>query len=152
MSQINIKLQALPHFEGLEIPKYESIGAAGLDIRAAINADQPITLKPGERMLIPSGLKMEIPLGYEVQVRPRSGLAFKHGITLVNAPGTIDSDYRGEVSTLLINLGQQNFIINRGERVAQWVVAPVVQTSFTMVDALSDTARGTGGYGSTGKK
>lgn len=152
MNQINIKLQALPHFEGLEIPKYESIGAAGLDIRAAIDADKPITLKPGERQLIPSGLKMEIPLGYEVQVRPRSGLAFKHGVTLVNTPGTIDSDYRGEVSTLMINLGQQDFIITRGERVAQWVIAPVVQTSFTMVDELSDTARGTGGYGSTGKK
>ena len=152
MSQINIKLQALPHFAGLEIPKYESIGAAGLDIRAAIDADKPITLKPGERRLVPSGLKMEIPLGYEVQVRPRSGLAFKHGITLVNAPGTIDSDYRGEVSTLMINLGQEDFVITRGERVAQWVVAPVVQTSFTLVDILSDTARGAGGYGSTGKK
>ncbi|NRB15318.1 MAG: dUTP diphosphatase [Rhizobiales bacterium] len=151
MKNVNIKLLALPHFEGLEIPKYESFGAAGLDIRAAIDADQPIILKPGERRLIPSGLKLEIPLGFEVQVRPRSGLAFKHGVTLVNTPGTIDSDYRGEVSTLLINLGQQDFIINRGERVAQWVVAPVVQTDFTLVDALSDTARGTGGYGSTGK-
>ncbi|MBL1242202.1 MAG: dUTP diphosphatase [OCS116 cluster bacterium] len=152
MAEINIKLQALPHFEGLEIPKYESIGAAGLDIRAAIDADSPITLKPGERCLVPSGLKIEIPLGYEVQVRPRSGLAFKHGVSLVNTPGTIDSDYRGEVSTLMINLGQQDFIITRGERVAQWVVAPVVQTSFTLVDALSDTVRGAGGYGSTGKK
>lgn len=152
MSQVNIKLRALPHFEGLDIPKYETIGAAGMDIRAANAADDPITLKPGERKLIPSGLQMEIPLGYEVQVRPRSGLAFKHGIALVNAPGTIDSDYRGEVSTLLINHGQQDFIINRGERVAQWVVAPVIQTSFTMVDALGDTERGTGGYGSTGKK
>lgn len=152
MNKLNIKLLALPHFEGLDIPKYESIGAAGLDIRAAIDQDKPITLKPGERQLIPSGLKMEIPLGYEVQVRPRSGLAFKHGITLVNTPGTIDSDYRGEVSTLLINLGQDDFIVTRGERVAQWVVAPVVQTEFTIVDSLSDTARGAGGYGSTGKK
>lgn len=151
MAEVNIKLQTLPHFAGLEIPKYESIGAAGLDIRAAIDEDKPITLKPGERQLIPSGLKMEIPLGYEVQVRPRSGLAFKHGVTLVNTPGTIDSDYRGEVSTLMINLGQQDFIITRGERVAQWVIAPVVQTSFTIVDELTDTARGTGGYGSTGK-
>ncbi|MBL1420942.1 MAG: dUTP diphosphatase [Alphaproteobacteria bacterium] len=152
MAEVNIKLQALPHFAGLEIPKYESLGAAGLDIRAAIDEDKPITLKPGERCLVPSGLKMEIPLGYEVQVRPRSGLAFKHGVTLVNTPGTIDSDYRGEVSTLMINLGQVDFIITRGERVAQWVIAPVVQTSFTIVDELSDTARGTGGYGSTGKK
>lgn len=152
MAEVNIKLQALPHFKGLDIPKYESIGAAGLDIRAAIDEDKPITLKPGERKLIPSGLKMEIPLGYEVQVRPRSGLAFKHGISLVNTPGTIDSDYRGEVSTLMINLGQEDFLITRGERVAQWVIAPVVQTSFTMVDELSDTERGAGGYGSTGKK
>lgn len=152
MAEVNIKLQSLPHFEGLDIPKYETIGAAGMDIRAANPADAPITLKPGQRILVPSGLKMEIPLGYEVQVRPRSGLAFKHGIALVNAPGTIDSDYRGEVSTLLINHGQEDFIINRGERVAQWVVAPVIQTSFTMVESLSDTERGAGGYGSTGKK
>lgn len=152
MAEVNIKILAMPHFDGLELPKYESIGAAGLDIRAAIGADETITLKPGQRLLVPSGLKIEIPIGYEVQVRPRSGLAFKHGITLVNAPGTIDSDYRGEVSTLMINLGQEDFIINRGDRVAQWVVAPVIQTTFTLVETLSDTARGAGGYGSTGKK
>ncbi|MGL1920767.1 MAG: dUTP diphosphatase [Hyphomicrobiales bacterium] len=152
MANVNINLQTLPHFEGLEIPKYETVGSAGMDVRAANPADAPITLKPGERILVPSGLKIEIPLGYEVQVRPRSGLAYKHGISLVNTPGTIDSDYRGEVSTLVINLGQDDFVINRGERLAQWVVAPVVQTSFTLVDSLSETARGAGGYGSTGKK
>ncbi len=152
MNKISLKILKLAHFEGLTLPKYESIGAAGLDIRAANPADEPIVLKPGERCLIPSGLKVEIPLGYEIQVRPRSGLAFKHGIALVNAPGTIDSDYRGEVSTLLINLGQQDFVISRGERVAQWILAPVIQLEFDVVEQLSDTARGAGGYGSTGVK
>lgn len=152
MQQIDVKVLPLAHFKGLELPKYESIGAAGLDIRAAIGADETIILKPGERKLIPSGLKIEIPLGYEIQVRPRSGLAYKHGISLVNTPGTIDSDYRGEVSTLMINLSDKDFEINRGDRVAQWVIAPVLQLKFTQVDALSNTQRGVGGYGSTGVK
>ena len=152
MSKIGVKLVTLAHFEGLDLPEYATIGSAGLDVRAAIDADAPITLKPGERKLIATGLKMEIPLNYEVQVRPRSGLAFKHGVTVANAPGTIDSDYRGEVGVLLINLGQKDYVIERGERVAQLILAPVVQMEFHKVESLSKTDRGAGGYGSTGVK
>lgn len=133
-----------------ELPAYATAGAAGLDIRA--NLTVSIVLKPFERRLIPTGLFLEIPDGYEVQVRPRSGLAFKHGITVLNSPGTIDADYRGEVGVLLINLSQEDFEITHGERVAQIVVAPYVQANWIASEALSETDRGAGGFGSTGKK
>jgi dUTP pyrophosphatase len=133
-----------------DLPAYATAGAAGLDIRA--NLTESIVLKPFERRLIPTGLFLEIPDGYEVQVRPRSGLAFKHGITVLNSPGTIDADYRGEVGVLLINLSQEDFEITHGERVAQIVVAPYVQANWIASEALSETDRGAGGFGSTGKK
>lgn len=133
-----------------ELPAYATAGAAGLDIRA--NLTESIVLKPFERRLIPTGLFLEIPDGFEVQVRPRSGLAFKHGITVLNSPGTIDADYRGEVGVLLINLSQEDFEITHGERVAQIVVAPYVQANWIASESLSETDRGEGGFGSTGKK
>lgn len=133
-----------------ELPAYATAGAAGLDIRA--NLTESIVLKPFERRLIPTGLFLEIPDGYEVQVRPRSGLAFKHGITVLNSPGTIDADYRGEVGVLLINLSQEDFEIIHGERVAQIVVAPYVQANWIASESLSETDRGAGGFGSTGIK
>ncbi|MAK61215.1 MAG: dUTP diphosphatase [Ponticaulis sp.] len=153
MSAHTITLPVVPldHFDGLELPKYETSGSAGMDVRAALPNGEPITLKPGERQLIPTGLSFAIPDGYEMQVRPRSGLAFKHGITCLNTPGTIDSDYRGELKVLLINLGQEPFEIVRGERVAQLVMAPVTQGIWASVDTLPTTDRGEGGFGSTGK-
>ena len=153
MTQPNIRiaLSPLPHFEGLALPAYETDGAAGMDLRAAVAEDAPITLQPGERQMVPTGLSMAIPEGFEVQVRPRSGLAAKHGLTCLNSPGTVDSDYRGELKVILINLGQEAFIIRRGERIAQMVVAPVTRAAFDLVDTLPDTARGAGGFGSTGR-
>ncbi|MEW2917971.1 dUTP diphosphatase [Ruegeria sp. ANG10] len=133
------------------LPSYETAGAAGADVRANLPGGESITLEPGQRALVPTGLRIEIPQGFEVQVRPRSGLALKHGITLPNAPGTIDSDYRGPLGVIVLNAGQEAFEITHGERVAQLVVAPVVQAAFDAVDALSDTARGAGGFGSTGR-
>lgn len=150
--QIDIPVVTLPHFEGLELPTYETTGSAGMDIRAAIPEDAPITLAPGARDMIPTGITMAIPHGFEVQVRPRSGLAAKHGITCLNTPGTIDSDYRGEVKVILINLGAEAFVINRGERIAQLVVAPVTQGLFQVTESLDETERGAGGFGSTGRK
>ena len=138
----------LPHGEGLDLPAYETAGSAGMDLRAAVNA--PLTLHPGERALVPTGLVFELPEGYEAQVRPRSGLAFKHGITCLNTPGTIDSDYRGEVKVLLVNLGEDAFDIARGMRIAQMVVAPVVQVRIEERGLASETGRGAGGFGSTG--
>lgn len=132
----------------LGLPAYETAGAAGADLRA--NLDAPMTLEPGARALVPTGLRMAIPDGYEVQVRPRSGLALKHGVTLVNTPGTIDSDYRGPVGVIMINLGDAPFEITHGMRIAQIVVAPVMQARFRAVAELDDTARGAGGFGSTG--
>ncbi len=134
----------------LPLPGYETLGAAGADLRANIKAG-PIMLEPGERALVPTGLHMEIPPGYEVQIRPRSGLAHKYGIALVNSPGTIDSDYRGPVGVLLLNTGATAFEVSHGMRIAQMVVAPVVQARFNVVDALDETSRGTGGFGSTGE-
>jgi len=131
-----------------ELPSYESSGAAGMDIRAFI--DREITIAPLERAKIPTGLFMEIPLGYEAQVRPRSGLASRAGVTVVNAPGTIDSDYRGEVEILLINFGNESFTVKNGDRIAQMVISPVIRAAVTEVEALSETERGTGGFGSTG--
>ncbi len=132
------------------MPHYGTSDAAGADLRACI--DEPVTLKPGERKLIPTGLRMAIPSGYEGQVRPRSGLAIKKGLSVVNAPGTIDADYRGDVMVILINLGQEEVLIERGERIAQLVIAPVTRADFSIVDSLDDTERGTGGFGSTGAK
>ena len=132
----------------LGLPAYETAGAAGADLRANLTA--PVTLAPGARGLIPTGLRMAIPDGFEVQIRPRSGLALKHGVTLLNTPGTIDSDYRGPVGVIMVNLGQEPFDVTHGMRIAQLVVAPVVQAGFRVVAQLDDTARGAGGFGSTG--
>ncbi|RNC79716.1 MAG: dUTP diphosphatase [Balneola sp.] len=148
MSQI--KFKKLPHAEDLSLPSYESTSAAGMDIRAALS--EPITLKPGERTLIPTGLQMALPKGYEAQVRPRSGLAIRNGITMLNSPGTIDADYRGEVKVIAINHGQEDFTVNHGDRIAQMVITPVVQLQVEEVDSLDETERGSGGFGSTGVK
>ena len=145
---ITIPIQILPHGRGLDLPAYATPGAAGMDAVAAV--DEPLSLAPGDRVAVPTGLAMAIPEGYEVQVRPRSGLAFKHGLTVANAPGTIDADYRGEVKVLLINLGPDPVIITRGMRIAQLVPAAVTRATLRVVDSLDDTARGAGGFGSTG--
>lgn len=145
-----VEIKTLDHFGDLELPKYETVLAAGADLRAAVDADRPMVLEPGARALVPTGFAMALPAGYEAQIRPRSGLAYKHGITCLNTPGTIDADYRGEVKVLLINHGDIAFTINRGERIAQMVIAPITQPEFEQVTALSDTARGAGGFGSTG--
>lgn len=133
------------------LPSYESAGAAGADLRANLRDREGVVLEPGQRALIPTGLRVEIPSGYEVQVRPRSGLALKHGITLANSPGTIDSDYRGELGVIVMNAGDAAFEVAHGERIAQMVVAPVVQAGFVLSEDLSETARGKGGFGSTGR-
>ncbi|ARO22201.1 dUTP diphosphatase [Rhizobium sp. S9] len=145
-----LNLIRLANGEGLDLPAYESKGAAGMDLRAAVDADAPLTLLPGKRALVPTGFIFEIPEGFEGQVRPRSGLAFKHGITCLNSPGTVDSDYRGEVKVLLANLGEEPFVIERGMRIAQMVIAPVTQARVAEITAASETARGAGGFGSTG--
>jgi len=143
-----VAVEILPHGEGLPLPERATEHSAGLDLRAAIEA--ALILEPGARTIVPTGLKMAIPPGFEGQVRPRSGLAFRHGVTVVNAPGTIDADYRGEVCVLLINLGQEAFVIERGERIAQLVVAAVSATTLVPVTSVDETARGQGGFGSTG--
>ena len=148
---IRIDVQQLPHGEGLPLPAYQTAHAAGLDLLAAVAEDSPVTLEPGERALIPTGLSIALPPDYEAQVRPRSGLAAKHGITVLNAPGTIDADYRGEVGVLLVNLGNAPFVIRRGERIAQMIVAPVAQAELVTVAVLPSTERGSGGFGSTGR-
>ncbi len=140
----------LEHAKGLELPAYETSGSAGMDLRAAVAEDRQIVLLPGRRTLVPTGLIFEIPEGFEVQIRPRSGLAFKNGITCLNTPGTVDSDYRGEVKVLLINLGDDDFRIERGMRIAQAVFAPVVQSKIEERTKVTETARGAGGFGSTG--
>ena len=149
---LTIEIKRLENFGDLQMPAYETVLAAGVDLRAAIDVETPLVLEPGERALVATGLAMALPAGYEAQIRPRSGLAYKHGISVVNSPGTIDADYRGEIKILLINHGHDSFTINRGERIAQMIIAPVVQASFNVVTTLSETARGTGGYGSTGVK
>ena len=151
MNKVTVSVCPLPHFEGLDLPAYETIGSAGMDVRAAVSQDDPILLQAGERAMIPTGLSVAIPQGYEIQVRPRSGLAAKHGLTCLNTPGTIDSDYRGEIKVILINLGQDAFTIQRGERIAQLVLAPVTQLAWIEVAALDKTDRGAGGFGSTGR-
>ncbi|MBX9574467.1 MAG: dUTP diphosphatase [Caulobacteraceae bacterium] len=146
-----LRVRRLPHAEGLALPAYETAQSAGMDLRAAVAADAPVTLQPGDRALIPTGLQIALEPGYEAQVRPRSGLALKHGITCLNSPGTIDADYRGEVGVILINHGREPFVIARGERIAQMVVAAIVQAAPVEVDVLDETARGAGGFGSTGR-
>ncbi|MDO4732018.1 MAG: dUTP diphosphatase [Bacillota bacterium] len=143
-----LRFKILAHGEGLPLPAYQSEWAAGLDLAAAV--EEPVLLQPGCRALIPTGLVMELPQGFEGQVRPRSGLAMKQGITVLNAPGTIDADYRGEVKVLLINLGQEVFSVERGMRIAQLVIAPVSQMQIELSAALSETQRGSGGFGSSG--
>ena len=145
-----VRLKRLPHAVGLDLPRYETALAAGADVRAALPEGEPVTLKPGERYMVPTGLAMALPPGWEAQMRPRSGLALKHGISMVNTPGTIDADYRGEVKVILINHGAEDFVINRGERIGQIVIAPVFQAFYEEVDELDATERGTGGFGSTG--
>ncbi|WP_442580507.1 dUTP diphosphatase [Mesorhizobium sp. ASY16-5R] len=140
----------LPHAHGLDLPAYETAGAAGLDLRAAVADDRPVLILPGKRALVPTGLVLEIPEGFEGQVRPRSGLAFKHGITCLNTPGTIDWDYRGEVKVLLVNLGDGDFTVTRGMRIAQLVIAPVVRAGIEERSLAGETQRGAGGFGSTG--
>ncbi len=143
---VGVKVKRLPHGHGLDLPHYATGGAAGMDVLSA----EAVTLKPGQRHAVATGLAMAIPEGFEIQVRPRSGLALKHGITVPNTPGTIDSDYRGELKVILINHGPDNFAIARGDRIAQLVLAPVVQAAWDEVEELDDTSRGTGGFGSTG--
>ncbi|MEN0057638.1 MAG: dUTP diphosphatase [Bdellovibrio sp.] len=148
MQKLKVKIKKLENFHG-ELPQYQSAGASGFDVRAQLAG--PVTLNPGERAMIPTGLSFEIPLGYEIQSRPRSGLAAKNGLTVLNTPGTIDADYRGEVKIILVNLGRETITISDQERCAQLVIAPVFQAQFEVVDELSDTARGAGGFGSTGR-
>ena len=142
----------LAHGEGLALPAYETAGAAGMDLRAAVAEDRPLLLPPGRRALVPTGLVLEIPEGFEGQVRPRSGLAFRHGVTCLNSPGTIDWDYRGEIKVLLANLGDEEFLVERGMRVAQLVVAPVTRATLEERGAAGATERGAGGFGSTGAR
>ena len=144
-----VQILRLPHSEGLPLPAYETGGAAGMDLRAAVI--EPLTLAPGARAAVPTGLAFAIQSGFEAQIRPRSGLALKHGITCLNTPGTIDADYRGEVKVILINLGQEAFIIERGDRIAQIIIGPVVQAELLEVETLDITSRGLGGFGSTGR-
>ncbi len=151
MTDIIVSVRLLPHFEGLDLPAYETLGAAGMDVRAAVPEGEPVVLAPGQRAMVPTGLSVDIPEGYEIQIRPRSGLAAKHGLTCLNAPGTIDSDYRGELKVILINHGAEAFTIARGERIGQMVLAPVTRIVWAEVDSLPDTARGAGGFGSTGR-
>lgn len=151
---ITVKVKKLDHYDAsFPLPSYETAGAAGADVRASLGVGEKLKIAPGERVLVPTGLSMEIPPGYEVQVRPRSGLSFKTGLMVLNSPGTIDSDYRGEVKIILGNLGKNDEIISHGDRVAQLVLAPVTQALFSeSMEELSATARGAGGFGSTGRK
>lgn len=149
MIPVNVKLRRLPHGTGLELPGYATPGAAGMDLLAAI--ETPITIEPGQRKLIPTGFCIALPQGYELQIRPRSGLALKHGITLPNSPGTIDEDYRGEIGVIVLNTGHETFEVTRGMRIAQAVLAPVVRAAWQEVEDLDETDRGAGGFGSTGR-
>ncbi len=153
MMTVEVKIKKLSHFDNeFQLPSYETSGAAGADVRASLGNGEKLLIKPGERVLVPTGLSMEIPHGYEIQVRPRSGLSFKTGLMVLNSPGTIDSDYRGEVKIILGNLSNKDEIINHGDRVAQLILAPVVQARYVEVtEELSETARGSGGFGSTGR-
>ena len=148
---IKVDIRQLPHGEGLALPAYQSAHAAGLDLLAAVPEGTPLILSPGQRALVPTGLTIALPSGYEAQVRPRSGLASKHGVTVLNTPGTVDADYRGEIGVLLINHGDAPFSIRRGERIAQLVIAPVARVELGPATELSATDRGSGGFGSTGR-
>ena len=149
--RIDIALTLLDHGRGLELPRQQTAGAAGVDLLAALGISEVVTLPPGGRAIVPCGFAMALPVGYEAQVRPRSGLAARHGVTVLNTPGTIDADYRGEVKVILINLGAEPFEIRRGDRIAQMVVAPVSGVSFSQRETLDETERGAGGFGSTGR-
>ena len=151
MSAIQLDIRQLPHAEGLPLPAYQSAHAAGLDLLAAVPDNTPLVLAPGKHVMVPTGLAIALPQGFEAQVRPRSGLAAKHGVTVLNSPGTIDADYRGEIQVILINHGAEPFPIRRGERIAQMVIAPVVQAELNPVSTLPETNRGSGGFGSTGR-
>ena len=148
---MQVKIKRLAHAEGLPLPAYQSTGAAGIDLVAAVPADAPKILPPGGRALIPPGLVLEIPAGFEAQVRPRSGLALNHGVTVLNTPGTIDCDYRGEIGVILINHGHDSFEIARGARIAQIVFASASQAQLLLVESVGESARGAGGFGSTGQ-
>ncbi|MEH6528001.1 MAG: dUTP diphosphatase [Sneathiella sp.] len=150
MNNVNISVSRLPHNLDLPLPSYETAQSAGMDLRAAVSSN--VEIPPGGRALVPTGLKIALPIGFEVQIRPRSGLALKKGITLPNSPGTIDADYRGELGIILLNMGEETFIIERGDRIAQMIVAPVIQASWNETESLDETARGEGGFGSTGVK
>lgn len=149
---IAVPLSRLPHAEGLDLPAHETDYSAGLDLRAAVEADDPVVLSPGRRALLPTGLQIALPEGYEAQIRPRSGLAYRHGVTVLNSPGTIDADYRGEVKVLLINHGEEPFSVERGTRIAQMVVARHARVEWKERNALEETVRGSGGFGSTGRE
>ncbi len=150
---VEVKLKILPHYDtSFELPFYATEGAAGADIRASLPEKKSMIVKPGERLLVPTGLSMEIPLGYEIQVRPRSGLSLKSSLMVVNSPGTIDCDYRGEVNIIIGNFGKEDYVIEHGLRIAQLVISPVIQARFTATDNLSETQRGAGGFGSTGTR
>ena len=148
---VKVDIRQLPHGEGLALPAYQSADAAGLDLLAAVPEETPLILAPGRHAMVPTALAIALPPGFEAQVRPRSGLAARHGVTVLNSPGTIDADYRGEINVILINHGEASFAIRRGERIAQMVIAPVVQAQLVPVLALSTTDRGSGGFGSTGR-
>ena len=149
MSNPTVFIQRLPHGEGLDLPFYATTHAAGADLRAAVGEDMVIA--PGSHALVPTGFAMALPDNYEAQVRPRSGLALKHGVTVLNSPGTIDADYRGEVGVILVNHGRQPFVVSRGDRIAQMIISPFVQANFRQAETLSETERGAGGFGSSGK-
>ena len=152
MSAVDVKIKRLPHSAGLPLPSYQSARAAGLDLMAAVPADAPAIIAPGERAMIPTGFAVALPPGTEAQVRPRSGLAARHGVTVLNTPGTIDADYRGEIQVVLVNLGAEPFTASRGLRIAQLVVAPIFHAHLSETENLDNTGRGTGGFGSTGKE
>ena len=149
--KVKVDIRQLPHAEGLALPAYQTTEAAGVDLLAAVPAETPLILPPGKYAMVPTGLTIALPPGFEAQVRPRSGLAAKHGVTVLNSPGTIDADYRGEINVLLINHSDAPFPIRRGERIAQMVIAPVVQAQLVAAEQLSVTERGSGGFGSTGR-
>ena len=148
MTPVEVEVKRLSHAQGLPLPRFLTLGASGADVAAAVTSD--VELAASERMAVPTGLVLAVPAGYEVQVRPRSGLALRHGVTVANAPGTVDSDYRGELMVILVNLGRESYVVRRGERIAQLVVAPVVQAAFRERDELGLSDRGAGGFGSTG--
>ncbi len=150
MTRLSVPIMRTPAGEGLPLPARQSPGSAGMDLRAAVPEDAPETLAPGGRALIPAGVRIALPEGFEAQVRPRSGLALKHGVTCLNSPGTIDSDYRGEIGVILINHGQEPFVVTRGMRIAQLIIAPVTRAEWSLRETLDETGRGAGGFGSSG--